>query len=55
MECMKIKNNENYIRDCKEYAGIYDAYKEETGEFQKEDEFKAKIRKEFWNFRRKSP
>lgn len=45
MECMKIKNNENYIRDCKEYAGIYDAYKEETGEFQKEDEFKAKIRK----------
>ena len=45
MECMKIKNNENYIRDCKEYAGIYDAYKEEIGEFKKEDEFKAKIRK----------
>lgn len=45
MECIRIKNNENYMKDYKEYAEIYDAYKEETGEFKKEDEFKAKIRK----------
>ena len=45
MGCMRIKNNENYLKDYKEYAEIYVAYKEDTREFKKEDEFKAKIRK----------
>ena len=43
--CLSQNGSDGDTAQSKEYAGIYDAYKEETGEFQKEDEFKAKIRK----------